>query len=241
MKQQLNIIHEDDHLVIVNKPAPFLTIPDRFQKDKPNIYNQLQDHYGEIFIVHRLDKETSGVICFARTSEAHKHLSQQFEHRKTEKHYHAIVSGTPASDTGTVDEPIAKHPQIGGKMTIFKKGKAAVSHYTVLERFQQHSLLDIRIETGRTHQIRVHLAHIHHPLAVDAIYAKKDAFYLSSIKRRTYQENRYGEERPLMTRISLHAFQLTLQHPDTQERMTFEAPYPKDFRATMQQLRRWSK
>ncbi|MEM1328150.1 MAG: RluA family pseudouridine synthase [Bacteroidota bacterium] len=241
MKQKLDIIYEDEQLVVVNKAAPFLSIPDRFQNDKPNIYHQLQKQYGDIFIVHRLDKETSGIICFARTSEAHRQLSQQFEHRQTKKHYHAVVSGTPATDTGTINQPISKHPQIGGKMTIFKKGKAAISHYTVLERFQQYSLLDVQIETGRTHQIRVHLAYIHHPLAVDALYAKKEAFYLSSIKRRAYQQNRHGEERPLMTRISLHAFQLTVQHPDTQESMTFEAPYPKDFRATLQQLRRWAK
>lgn len=242
MKAPLAIIYEDDDLIILNKAAPLLTIPDRYQADKPNLYHLLQEEYGDIFIVHRLDKETSGAICFAKTADAHQHLSQQFEHRQTEKRYHAIVMGTLAKETGTIDVPIAKHLYISGKMTVHRKGKEAVTHYRVLENFQQHSLLEVQIETGRTHQIRVHLAHLNHPLAVDKLYGQQEAFYLSSIKnKKAYQPNRRSEERPLMTRISLHAHQLKLQHPSTKEDLTFEAPYPKDFRAMLRQLQKWAK
>lgn len=242
MKPIINTIYEDDHFIVLNKAAPLLTIPDRYQVDKPNLYNLLQAEYGEIFIVHRLDKETSGTICFAKTAKAHQHLSQQFEHRKVEKIYHAIVMGTPAKEVGKIDVPIAKHSLVSGKMIAHKRGKEAVTHYRIKEHFKQYSLLEVQIETGRTHQIRVHLAYLNHPLAVDQLYGQQDAFYLSSIKsKKSYQPNRHDEERPLMTRISLHARELKLEHPNTGEVLTFESSYPKDFRAMLRQLQKWSK
>ncbi|MEL6718160.1 MAG: RluA family pseudouridine synthase [Bacteroidota bacterium] len=241
MKKKYTILHEDDHLVIINKSAPFLTIPDRFNSDKINLYQSLKNKYGEIFTVHRLDMETSGVICFAKTADAHKHLSQQFEARTTQKIYHAIVQGVVTNESGEINEPIAAHLHIAGKMTTHKKGKPSLTYYRVVERFKRYSLVELDLKTGRTHQIRVHLSSIGHSLAIDRLYSNKEAFYLSEIKQRSYKTSKFEQERPLMNRLSLHAHQLTIQHPQTQEKVTFEAPLPKDFRAMLQQLRKWGK
>jgi len=241
MKKAYTILYDDPHLLIVNKSAPLLTIPDRFNSDKVNLYNLLKAKYGEIFIVHRLDMETSGVICFAKTAEAHQNLSQQFEERTTQKIYQAIVKGTVAAESGRIDAPIAAHLYLVGKMTTHKKGKPSLTYYKVLERFNQYTLVELDLKTGRTHQIRVHLLSIGYPLVIDRLYANKEAFYLSEVKKRSYKLGKFEEERPLMSRLTLHALQLTIQHPGTQEKMTFEAPLPKDFRAMLQQLRKWGK
>ncbi|MCB0593445.1 MAG: RluA family pseudouridine synthase, partial [Phaeodactylibacter sp.] len=126
-----------------------------------------------------------------------------------------------------------------GKMTVAKKGKSAVTHYKVAERFRQFTLVEARIETGRTHQIRVHFESIGHPLAVDSLYGRREAFFLSEVKLKRYQLGRDEEERPLMSRMPLHAWKLALEHPHTGERMEFEAPLPKDFAAVLKQLRKW--
>ncbi|MEM8523503.1 MAG: RluA family pseudouridine synthase [Bacteroidota bacterium] len=241
MKKSYQTIYEDDQLIIVNKFAPFLTIPDRFNSDKVNLYNLLKAKYGEIFIVHRLDMETSGVICFAKMAEAHQNLSRQFQDRTTTKIYQAIVRGKVAEESGQIEAPIAAHLHIAGKMTTHKKGKPSLTHYKVLERFQRYSLVELDLKTGRTHQIRVHLKSIGHPLAVDKMYANNEAFFLSEIKKRSYKTGKYEEERPLMNRLTLHACRLSIQHPKTQEKLIFEAPLPKDFRAMLQQLRKWGK
>ncbi|MEN0048604.1 MAG: RluA family pseudouridine synthase [Bacteroidota bacterium] len=241
MKKAYETLHEDDHLIVINKSAPFLTIPDRFNSDKLNLYNLLQAKYGEIFIVHRLDMETSGVMCFAKTAEAHKQLSQQFEVRTVQKIYQAIVKGVVVNDSGEINAPIAAHLHIAGKMTTHKKGKPSVTYYKVLERFNRYSLVELDLKTGRTHQIRVHLKSISHPLAVDKMYANKEAFFLSEIKQRFYKTSKFEEERPLVTRLTLHAHQLRIEHPETKEELYFEAPLPKDLRAMLQQLRKWGK
>lgn len=239
--KKLDLLYEDNEIVVINKPAPLLTIPDRFHDDKLNLYRLLQERYEEIFIVHRLDKETSGLICFAKTAAAHAHLSQQFERRQSKKIYHAIVAGQVLQEEGQIDTPIAKHLYVAGKMTTAKKGKAALTHYSVLERFKRYSLLEIDLKTGRTHQIRVHCASIGHPLAVDALYTTKAAFYLSEIKLKSYKKAKYEEERPLVTRLTLHAHQLQVTHPISGEVLQLEAPYPKDFRAMLKQLQKWGK
>lgn len=241
MKKKLEVIFEDDHLIVVNKTAPLLSIPDRFNAEKTNLYHLLQKQYGEIFIVHRLDKETSGVICFAKTTQAHQHLSKQFEARTTQKYYHAIVQGAVMQDRSEINSSIAHHPSIAGKMTIHKKGKPSLSLFEVKERFKHHTLVEVDLKTGRTHQIRVHLASIGHPLLVDSIYAAKNAFYVSNIKNKSYQRKKDEIERPLISRLTLHAHQLILRHPISEEEIEFTAESPKDFRATLQQLRKWAK
>lgn len=240
MKLKIEIVYEDDSLLIVNKPAEVLTIPDRFDTTKPNVIGLLSEHYADkIWVVHRLDRETSGIICFAKTEEAHKNLSQQFFNRTVDKIYLALVDGKPNPDANTIDAPIGPHPTLPGKMTVIRTGKSSVTDYKVTEVFKAFSLVEANIRTGRTHQVRVHFKHIGHPLAVDPLYGKREAFFLSEVKYRKYQLGKDQEERPLMSRTTLHAYQLSLAHPVTGERMTFTNPLPKDFQAVLNQLRKW--
>ncbi len=241
MKQKLEILYDDEDMVLVNKPANYLSIPDRFAVDQPNLLTSLTKKYGKIYVVHRIDKETSGIICFAKTAEAHKNLSIQFEKRRVQKIYYTLVEGKVHQAEGKIDLPIAPSKTKLGKMIIAKRGKSSVTEYKVIEEFNHYTLLAADIKTGRTHQIRVHFEAIGYPLAVDAVYGRKEAFLLSQVKLRKYKSKGYGEERPLMSRTTLHAFELTLFHPQSNEKMTVQAPLPKDFRAVLQQLRKWGK
>lgn len=234
-----DLLYEDDHLLLINKAAPLLSIPDRFTPEKPNLYHLLNEQYGKVFIVHRLDKDTSGIICFAKTEEAHKNLSRQFEERTTEKTYLALCEGVPLQSEDKIELGIAPHPGISGKMITSNKGKAALSTYKVLETFKAFSLIEVQIHTGRTHQIRVHLQAIGHPLAVDPLYNKREALFLSEFKRKSFHLGREKEERPLLTRTSLHAWKLSILHPVTEEKISMEAPLPKDLKASLNQLRKW--
>lgn len=241
MKVKPTIVFEDDELVIVNKPAHFLSIPDRFKRDLPNVYQWLQKSKEEVYVVHRLDKETSGIMCFAKTKDSHKQLSKQFQERTVQKIYLALVDGTPIHDSSKIDKPIAENMAQRGKMIIAKRGKPSLTTYQVVEKFQNFSLLETQIHTGRTHQIRVHLQFIGHPLAVDVLYGRRSGFYLSEVKRRKYVQGKHQEERPLMSRSTLHAYKLTFNHPISNEPMTFVAELPRDFSAVVKQLRRWGK
>jgi len=229
------VIQETDQWVAINKPAGLRSIPDRYNAALPNIYSLLKAEYDELFVVHRLDKDTSGVLLFAKTAAAHKHLNEQFESRTTEKYYWALVEGRVLADEDTIELPIAHHPVKQGVMIISRHGKESKTAFKVLERFQQCSLLEVQIFTGRTHQIRVHMQAYDHPLLVDEVYGGKEGFYLSSIKRRY---NRTGDEpeKPLMSRQSLHARRLMFKDPVTEERISVEAELPKDFKAVLKQL-----
>ncbi len=241
MKTKIDLLYEDEAFIVVNKPPNLLTIPDRFDATKPNLYHWLSAQYAKkIFIVHRIDQETSGAICFARTEAAHRHLSQQFEKRTVEKVYLALVEGQPNPPTGEIDKPIGLHPTQPGTMTVIRTGKPARTDYRTMEVFKAFSLMEADIKTGRTHQIRVHFKFIGHPLMIDALYGKRAAFYLSEVKGRSYNPNKHQEERPLMSRTTLHAGKLVLDHPITGKRLAFEAPLHKDFAAVLQQLRKWN-
>lgn len=234
-----DIIYEDEHLIVVNKQAGLLSIPDR-TGSKESLLGLLERQYGKIFIVHRLDRETSGILCFARNEAAHRHLSLQFEHHTSDKYYLALVDGVLHHDEGEIDKPIGEHPTISGKMAVVHSGKPSLTFYRVLERFKRFSLAEILIKTGRTHQIRVHFQSIGYPLAVDALYGRRAAFILSEIKGKSYKSGKYTEEeRPMMERTSLHSSRLRLDHPVTGERMEFKAELPKDFAAILNQLRKW--
>lgn len=239
MKKKISILYEDDQIIIVNKPAGLLSIPDRYDPKKFNLYHQLQNLYAEVFIVHRLDRETSGAICFARTAAAHRHLSGQFEKRRLQKNYLALVDGIPNPEEGFIDKAIAPHPTRPGRMIADNNGKPAYTDYRLIESFRVYSLLEVRIKTGRTHQIRVHLSAIGHPLIVDSFYNRREAFFLSELKVKKYRLGRGQEERPLIARASLHAHRLTILHPETNRETTFEAPLPKDLKAAINQLRKW--
>lgn len=233
------LIHEDEHLLVVFKPAGLLTIPDR-SGEKDSLHAQLERKYGKVFIVHRLDRETSGILCFARNAAAHRHLSMQMEHHSADKYYLALVDGVLHHEEGEINKPIGEHASIPGKMSIRKTGKPSLTYYKVAERFKRFTLVEVLIKTGRTHQIRIHFQSIGYPLAVDALYGRRAGFFLSEIKGKSYKSSKYGEEeRPIMERSSLHAARLKLEHPVSGEPMAFSAPLPKDFAAVLNQLRKW--
>ena len=241
MKNKVQILYQDEALILVNKPANYLSIPDRYAAEKPNVLHFLRQQFEEVFTVHRLDMETSGIMCFARTSAAHKHLSQQFENRSVDKIYYCVLDGIPKPSTGSIDKSIAKNPQKPGKMMVATKGKKSLTEYKVLEKFNNYCLAEANIKTGRTHQIRVHFKAIGHPLLVDPLYGRKDAFFLSELKLKKYRSNREEVERPLISRCTLHAHYLALDHPTTGERMSLASTLPKDFNALLNQLRKWSR
>lgn len=233
------ILYIDEDLLAVDKPPGVLSAPGRaWETSVPEL---LRGRCGltadEPFrIVQRLDKDTSGLIVYARTLEAQRSLVRQFEHRLVEKVYLALVSGHVEQD-GEIDLPLNLE-KVGDRVRIARRhGKPALTSYRVLERLPGNTLLECRPRTGRTHQIRVHLAAIGHPLTVDPHYGGGEALLLSHYKHR-YRLNRTGQERPLMDRLTLHAHKLTFEHPRTGQRLTLEAPLPKDFRAALTQLRR---
>ena len=235
----VSILYEDEHLLVVEKPAGLLTIPDR-AGNPDNLLASLQKRYETVLTVHRLDRETSGILCFARTEAAHRHLSMQFERHTADKYYHALLDGVLHHDEGEIDKPIGEHPTIAGKMAIVHTGKPSLTFYRTLERFKHFTLAEVLLKTGRTHQIRVHFQSIGYPLAVDALYGRRDGLLLSEIKGKKYKSGKFSEEeRPILHRTALHASRLRLDHPHTGERVEFKAELPKDFAATLNQLRKW--
>jgi 23S rRNA pseudouridine955/2504/2580 synthase/23S rRNA pseudouridine1911/1915/1917 synthase len=192
-----------------------------------------------IWVVHRLDRDTSGVLIMAKSSSVHAALSQQFEHRKVLKTYLALVAGQGIRAEGMIRLPIGPHPQRPGMMAIQRHhGKAALTRYTAIERFRGYTLLDVRPRTGRSHQIRVHAQAIGHPLAIDPLYGSSEPLLLSALKP-SYRPKAGTEEHPLMTRLTLHAQALQLMHPTRGEMLTWVAPLPKDFAAVLRNLRRY--
>ena len=239
-KNKIEIIYEDEAIVIVNKPAHYLAIPDRYIAERPNLVDFLKKRYEDIFVVHRLDKETSGIICYAKNADSHRQLSKQFEERTVQKIYKVLVEGKVHESTGIIDKPIARHTSIAGKMRIHNSGKPSITHYKVEKYIGEYTLVQAEIKTGRTHQIRVHFAAIGYPLMIDSMYGRQGAFLLSSIKQKKFNLGKDQEERPLMSRTTLHSWKLNLIHPVTGEKMEFIAPPPKDFRAVLKQLEKWS-
>ena len=233
-----DILFENNDFVVVNKPSGLLSIPDRMQSE-PSLKDKLLDKYGSIFTVHRLDKGTSGIIVFAKNEETHKHLSLQFEERSTRKIYTGLVIGRPAAPKGVIDEPIMEHFANRGMMMTADKGKPAVTEYEVAESFRSYSWMQFHILTGRTHQIRVHMKHLGHPIVCDDLYGDGKPVLLSSFKRRFKLSKLEDEERPILNRPALHAFQLSF-HDRGGNEVHFEAPVPKDLRALLQQLKKWN-
>jgi 23S rRNA pseudouridine1911/1915/1917 synthase len=230
------ILEEDENVVAINKPSGLLTIPDREGKEV-SLKQILKNKYGDIFTVHRLDKDTSGIIVFAKNEEAHKQLSQLFEARETDKIYNGFVLGSPFEKSGVINEPIAEHPVKKGMMTVYKKGKESITEYEVLENFKLYSWMRFRILTGRTHQIRVHMKHLGHPIVCDELYGDRKPVFISSIKRKKFNLSKDEEtERPILSRLALHALQLKFEL--NQKIYELEAELPKDLRALLQQLQK---
>lgn len=230
---ECDVVYEDDALLVIAKAPNIAVIPERFDQTAPNLYTILRAHTPNIFIVHRIDKETSGVVLFAKTESAHVSLSRAFEHREVEKTYLAIVHGVVREVEGTITLRLKEHR---GKVAIHSQGKEAMTTYRLREQFQSYALVEAKPLTGRLHQIRVHLMSIGHPILCDPLYGKEQEFYLSTLKRNYRGKEK---ERPLLRRTALHALSLTIRHPVNGEPMTFEAALFNDMRATLQLLRKY--
>ncbi len=239
MPHRPEIMYQDESLIVAAKPPGMLSIPDRFDPHKPNLHDALAELFPRVWTVHRLDRETSGAIVFALDEAAHRSLSIQFERRTVEKTYLALVEGVPLPAGGVIEQPIGPHPGKPGQMTILRKGKYARTEYQVQESFRGFALVEAQILTGRTHQVRVHLASIGHPLVADPLYGRSEAMFLSQIKSKDFRMGKFQEETPLLQRTALHAWRLCFDHPVTGERLSVEAPLPKDLKAAVNQLRKW--
>jgi 23S rRNA pseudouridine1911/1915/1917 synthase len=241
----LDIFFEDAHLLVVNKPAGMMVHP------ASGIYtgtlvNALLGHSGELSgangllrpgIVHRLDKDTTGLLMVAKTDKAHRILADQLARRTVRREYRAVIWGQFPSQQGSIDSPIGRHQGDRKKMAVrLVKGRRAVTHYRVEEEFGICSYLSLKLETGRTHQIRVHLAHLGHPILGDAKYGgrRKKLAGLHQVARTKGQELL-----KIMPRQALHAKVLGFTHPETGAFMQFESDLPEDMVATLRSLREW--
>ena len=223
----IDIVYEDEDIIVVNKARGMVVHP-AVGNWNGTLVNALMYHCGDRLsgingeirpgIVHRIDKDTSGLLVVAKNDLAHQSLAEQIACHSAAREYQAIVVGAPREDQGTIDQPIGRHKVDRKKMAIVPDGRHAVTHYQVLKRFRGYSLLAFQLETGRTHQIRVHMASIGHPIIGDPLYGlKKDRF--SSLDGQC-----------------LHAWRLSLDHPRTGERMVFEAPLPEYFTAILNKM-----
>ena len=235
--KELSIIFENEDFLAVNKSAGILTIPDRHDETQLSLYKILLQQYGKIFIVHRLDRETSGLVLFAKNEVSHKYLSQLFEQRNIEKVYLGIIRGNLPVKKGSVNEAIAEHPLHKGIMTVSKKGKPSLTEYEVIEDYGIYSLAQFTIHSGRTHQIRVHMKFAGHPIACDTTYGDSKPILLSSFKRKYKLSLKEEEERPLLNRLALHSHRLIFIDSMAKKHI-LEAPLPKDMKALLQQLKK---
>lgn len=225
---ELNILYEDEDVIVLNKPQGMVVHP-AHGNYSGTIVNALLSHCDNLSgingvmrpgIVHRIDKDTSGIIIIAKNNEAHVSLSEQLKEHSITRRYNALVEGVVKTDTGTIETMIGRNPRDRKEMAVVSKnGKRAVTHYTVLERFESYTLIEARLETGRTHQIRVHMAHIGHPIVGDPLYG--------------YKKQRFHTEGQL-----LHARVLGFIHPRTGEYKEFEAPLPDYFVDILSKIRR---
>ncbi|MDJ0910048.1 MAG: 23S rRNA pseudouridine(1911/1915/1917) synthase RluD [Woeseiaceae bacterium] len=230
----LDVVHEDEALLIVNKPAGLVVHPGA-GNPTGTLMNGLLHHAPELAeipragIVHRLDKETTGLLLVAKTLPAHTALVRALSEREISRHYHAVCQGV-LTGGGTIDEPIGRHRVDRTRMSVVDIGKPAVTHYTVFERFRAHTYIDVRLETGRTHQIRVHFAHRRHPLVGDPVYGGRLAIPSGA------SEDLIAALRGFK-RQALHAASLSLEHPTEGGQLKVEAPLPDDFESLLDALR----
>lgn len=235
MKLGFEIVFEDDQIIAVNKPAGILSIPDR-ANTQPSLKSELQNKYGEIFVVHRIDRPTSGLIIFARNAEAHKALSALFLSREMNKKYVALINGTLHPEEGTVNAPIAEHPAKNGTMVVHQKGKESITDYKTVEKFPAFSLVEYQIHTGRTHQIRVHTKYLGHSIVGDEVYGDGKPLLVSQIRKDFKLSKLVDDEQPILSRMALHSYQMEFVLFGKEYKL--EAPLWKDMRATLQQLRK---
>jgi 23S rRNA pseudouridine1911/1915/1917 synthase len=237
----LAVLYTDDDVIVIDKPAGLIVHPAPGH-ESGTLVSALLYEGGELStlggeerpgLVHRLDRDTSGVMVVARTDEAHRSLVEQFKSRETEKEYVAIVEGNPRRNEGEIEAPIGRSPHDRKKMAIRRDGRPAFTRWEVLERFGQFALVRCRPRTGRTHQIRVHLKSANLPILCDPLYGRRFRIYPSELRGRP----KGAGESPVLNRHALHARRLAFAHPRTGERVEFEAPVPPDMEAVLSILR----
>ncbi|NPU91965.1 MAG: 23S rRNA pseudouridine(1911/1915/1917) synthase RluD [Gammaproteobacteria bacterium] len=230
----LDIIYEDEHLLVINKPVGLVVHPGAGNTDS-TLLNALLHHCPDLAtlpragIVHRIDKDTTGLLVVAKTLKAHTSLVDQLQEKTAYREYEAICTGVMTGG-GKVDEPIGRHPTIRTKQAVTHTGKPAVTHYRVLERFRGHTYIKVQLETGRTHQIRVHMAYIQYPLLGDPVYGQRLRLPKGATPELIDAMRRFKRQ-------ALHARKLGVQHPGTGEYMEWETPLPDDFKTMLQVLR----
>lgn len=221
----LDIVFEDDQLLVINKPAGLVVHPGAGNQDHTLMnallhYDPKLEYLPRAGIVHRLDKETSGLMVIAKTLETHTYLIDLMQQHEVKRTYEAVIWG-PCISGATIDAPMGRHPKQRVRMAVVNDGKPAVTHFRLIERFREHTHVRVMLETGRTHQIRVHMAHIRHPVVGDPVYGGR--FKLPPKATPELIEELRGFKRQ-----ALHAAELTLEHPITHEVMTWKAPLPQD-------------
>lgn len=230
----LSIVYEDDQLLVINKPAGLVVHPAAGNRSG-TMLNALLHHAPNLEtlpragIVHRLDKETSGLLVVAKDLATHKALVEQLQAREFEREYLAVVVGVMTAG-GSVDAPIGRHPVQRTRMAVIDSGKPAVTHYRVQERYRAHTLIRVRLETGRTHQIRVHMAYIHYPLVGDPAYGGR-------LRLPPACTPELAEALRQFRRQALHAARLGIVHPGTGQQLHWEAPLPADMQHLLSALR----
>ena len=231
----LNIVYEDEHILVINKPADLVVHPGA-GNPSGTVLNALLNHCPEIDkvpragIVHRLDKDTTGLMVVAKTIPAQTHLVDQLQRREMSREYEAVALGTMVAG-GIVDAPIGRHATKRTHMAVREMGKPAVTHFRVIEKFRAYTHLRLKLETGRTHQIRVHMAHIKHPLLGDQVYGGRPRLPKGA------SEEFIAALRGFQ-RQALHAAQLSLFHPETEEWMTWKAPLPQDMQDLLKAVKK---
>ncbi|QDU63467.1 Pseudouridine synthase [Planctomycetes bacterium Pan216] len=244
----LNILYEDDDIVLLDKQADFIVHPGRGRENwSGTLTNALQHHFDRLStiggearpgIIHRLDRDTTGIMVVAKNDEAHKEIAMQFELRKVHKEYRALCYGAPELDNDIIDRPIGVHPQVREKMAIRNDpaiSRSAVTFYEVLERFDGFSFVRLVPKTGRTHQLRVHLSSIGVPIIADKPYAGRSRLCLSELSGQDAEDPE--AETPLIERQALHAFRLRFWHPGKKSFMDLSVPLPQDMSQTLEMLR----
>lgn len=229
------VIYNDDDIVVLNKRSGLLIAADRYDPDAPRLDNEAEKEFGKLFAVHRIDKDTSGCVIYAKNAEAHRNLSMQFENREVQKTYHCLVHGAPLWQTQKVDIKLLADGDSKHRTVLSKEGKAALTEFRNLGKVGPYTWIEAKPHTGRTHQIRVHLNSLGLAIVCDPLYSgNQHPVFLSEVKKRWNGDEK--TERPLLSRLALHAYKLELTHPKTGEKMTFVAPYPKDMEATRKQF-----
>lgn len=233
------ILYKDEDILAVNKPSGWLSIPDRHDANILSVKSWLESKGEKVYVVHRIDKDTSGLLLLARNAEAHKYFNTLFEKRSLKKNYCGLVAGHVQEEEGSYEQPIQEHPGIPGKMCVGRKGKPALTHFRVVERFRNYTWMEFQIETGRTHQIRVHLSNAGHPIVCDPMYGSTEPVLLSAFKKKFKLSKADEAERPLVSRLALHASSVELTDRSGLEQL-FTAPLTRDLDAALKQMRKWA-